>query len=60
MVNPVQYVREVIQELRRVSWPSLKTTGAMTALVITVSVIVGLYIAGLDLILQRALRLLIG
>ncbi|HYD34763.1 MAG TPA: preprotein translocase subunit SecE [Vitreimonas sp.] len=60
MVSPIQYVREVNQELQKVSWPSRQQTIQMTALVIGVSALVGLYIAGLDVLFQYALRILIN
>lgn len=60
MVSPVVYVREVIQELKKVSWPSVETTRNMTILVIVVSLIVGVYLGVLDFILQRLVTWLIS
>lgn len=59
MVNPLQYFREVTTELRKVSWPSVEQTRNMTLLVVVVSLLVGIYIGGLDFIFQKALAVLI-
>ena len=58
MVSPVQYLREVATELQKVSWPSRQHTIRMTALVIGVSTLVALYIAGLDLVFNKLLGFL--
>jgi len=60
MVSPVVYVQEVIQELKKVSWPSLAQTRNMTILVIVVSVLVGLYVGGLDFAFSRLIAFLIS
>lgn len=59
MVNPIQYVREVDQELRKVTWPSRQQTIEMTGLVIAVSLAVGIYIGALDFGFQRLMTALI-
>jgi preprotein translocase subunit SecE len=59
MVSPIQYVREVIAEVKKVTWPSRKQTQEMTALVVIVSLLVGVYIGSLDFIFQQGLSLLI-
>jgi len=60
MVSPVLYVREVIQELKKVSWPSVETTRNMTMLVIVVSLIAGLYMGVLDYLFQQLITWLIS
>ena len=44
----MKFIQQVFDELGRVTWPSRKTAIEMSAIVIAVSVIVGLYIGGLD------------
>lgn len=53
MVSPVQYFREVAQEIKKVSWPSREQTITMTALVVGVTIVVGLYIGALDFLFER-------
>lgn len=60
MVSPVTYVREVVQELKKVSWPSLEQTRNMTILVVVVSLLVGVYVGGLDFLFSRLVGLLIN
>lgn len=54
-----QYLREVRAELSKVSWPSRRATLRMTGIVVTASLLVGLYIGGLDLALTSLLGLFI-
>ncbi len=59
MVSPVGYLQEVMTELKKVSWPTLKHTRDMTILVIVVSLLVGVYIGALDFVFQKLVALLI-
>ncbi len=43
-----QYIKEVIQELEKVTWPTWDELKGSTLVVIIFSVIMGFYIAGLD------------
>jgi preprotein translocase subunit SecE len=53
------YIRETIQEVQKVSWPSQQQTTEMTILVLAVSVIVGTYIGVVDYIFQSLLGLIL-
>ena len=57
-VVPVQFVREVITELKRVTWPTRDETVKLTAVVIAISLIVAVFIGGLDAILVKITTLL--
>ncbi len=59
MVSPVVFMREVIVEMRKVSWPSRQQTQDMTLLVIVVSVAVGAYLGALDFIFAQIMTALI-
>ena len=59
MVNPATYLREVKQELERVTWPSREKTINMTLLVIGVSAFIALAISGADFVFSKLLELLI-
>ena len=54
------YIQEVIQELKKVSWPSKEQTINKTVLVIVVSLAVALYIGGIDFILKQMMKSLIN
>jgi preprotein translocase subunit SecE len=47
------FVSEVRNELKRVSWPSGQEVYATTVVVIVTSVLLGVYLWGLDLIADR-------
>lgn len=59
-MNPIQYFKEVILELKKVSWPSKKQTIDKTIVVIIVCIIVGLYIGSLDTLFQQLIKLIIN
>jgi preprotein translocase subunit SecE len=44
-----RFVKEIISELRKVSWPSREDTVRLTVAVIVVSVAIGLMLGGVDL-----------
>ena len=54
------YIGEVREELKKVSWPSREEVIRLTGVVIISSVIVGLYLGGLDYIFTQLLGLIIG
>jgi preprotein translocase subunit SecE len=43
-----QYIKEVIQEMKKVTWPTWEELKGSTMVVILFSVVMGCYIAGLD------------
>lgn len=55
MLTPVSFIKEVVRETKKVTWPTRQQTQKMTLLVIGVSVAIGLYIALLDVVFQRLL-----
>ncbi len=52
-VSPAKFVTEVISELKKVTWPTRAETVKLTAVVIAISVIVGVFIGGLDVLLVK-------
>ncbi len=59
MVNkPVMsqnFATDVIEELKKVSWPSRKETVRLTSIVIAISLIIGIYIGIIDVLLAKGL-----
>ena len=45
----------VVDELKKVSWPSKKKTMRLTGIVVGVSLIIGLYIGIIDILLTKGL-----
>lgn len=50
MTSPLTFLKEVKEELVKVVWPTRKETIRLTVVVIAVSVGVGLFIGGLDIV----------
>ena len=46
--NPVQFVKEVQHELKKVTWPTRAETVKLTGMVIVISLGVAFFIGGLD------------
>lgn len=57
-IAPVQFLNEVVAELKRVTWPTRDETIKLTAVVIAISVIVGAFIGGLDSLFVTIQKLL--
>jgi preprotein translocase subunit SecE len=53
VLNPITFVKESYSELGKVQWPSRNETIRYTIIVAVVSIIVGVYIAGLDAIFAK-------
>jgi preprotein translocase subunit SecE len=57
--TPVIFLKEVRDELKKVVWPTRDEVIRLTAVVIIVSLIVGVYLGGIDSILTKILALVI-
>lgn len=58
--NPGQFVREVRQEGRKVTWPTRKETGVTTAMVLGMTVLASLFLFLVDQVLSVGIRALLG
>ena len=59
MTTPVTFLKEVKDELKKVTWPKQGEVLRLTLLVILISVIVGVYIGGLDFIFTKGVEILV-
>ena len=50
------FATEVVEELKKVSWPSKKETIRLTTIVILISLIIGAYIGIIDVLLAKGLE----
>ena len=55
-----KYFKDLKSEIKKVVWPSKKQVINNTGIVLTVMVIVGLFLAGIDAGLGAAIRALLG
>jgi len=51
--NPLQFIKEVQQELKKVTWPTREETIKLTGVVIVISLLVAFFIGGLDATLLK-------
>lgn len=56
MATPVIFLKEVREELKKVVWPTRDEIIRLTAIVIIVSLIVGLFLGGADLLLTKMME----
>ncbi len=59
MTSPTVFLREVQDELSKVVWPTRNEVIRLTLTVILVSLIVGLFLGGLDFILTKLLEVVV-
>lgn len=58
MSTPAGFIKEVIEELKKVTWPTRDETIKLTVVVVIISVIVGAFIGGLDWVFLKGTTLL--
>lgn len=58
-VNPITFVKEARTELAKVIWPTRSQAVRLTLVVIGVSVGIGLFIGGLDIVFVKVTELLL-
>jgi preprotein translocase subunit SecE len=58
--SPVQFFREVRQEVSRVTWPTRKETGITTAMVFAMVFLAAIFFFLVDQILAHGVRLVLG
>ena len=59
MATPVSFVRETRDELKKVVWPTRQETIRLTLVVILISLIVGLFLGGLDFIFVKIIGIIV-
>lgn len=57
--GPLLFIKEVHSELLKIVWPTKTEVIKLTMIVIAASIVIGLYIGGLDLILTKVTDLII-
>lgn len=55
-ISPVTFGKQSIDELKKVTWPTRTEIIRLTVAVIIISVIVGLFLGGIDLFLTKVLE----
>ena len=57
---PVTFLREAFDELKKVTWPTRPDITRLTIAVLAISIIVGVFLGGLDLILEKIIAAVIS
>lgn len=58
--NPAQFVRQVRQEVSKVTWPSRKETGVATLMVFIMVTIMAIFFLAVDGIIAWLVELILG
>lgn len=58
-VSPIQFLKEVKAELKKVKWPNKKAVIKMTVVVIGISIAVSLFISSLDFVFTKLTQLIL-
>jgi preprotein translocase subunit SecE len=58
--NPGEFVRQVRQELARVTWPTRKETAVTTVMVFIMVFVLAIFFLVVDQAVSRAVRLILG
>ena len=60
MAKPTQFVRQVRQEIARITWPTRQDTITATITVLVMTVIVALFFLLVDWVLSNLVQLILG
>jgi preprotein translocase subunit SecE len=55
-----EFVQDVLAEFRKVSWPTRQELINSTVVVIVVTVVLSLFLGGVDIVLARAVEWILG
>ena len=58
--NPARYVREVIGEVKKVTWPTRKETTVTTIMVLIMVALAAIFFMVVDFVLQWGVRQILG
>ncbi len=59
MATPITFLKETRDELKKVVWPKKQEVVRLTIVVITISIIVGSLLGGLDFVFTKLLEIVI-
>ena len=59
MTSPVTFLKETRDELKKVVWPTREEVIRLTGVVILVSLVVGIFLGGLDFVFTKGMEMVI-
>ena len=58
--SPAEFVRQVRQEVAKVTWPTRKETGITTAMVFVMVVVAAVFFLVVDWVVSHGIKLILG
>ena len=58
--TPVTFLQEVQEELKKVVWPTREEVIRLTIVVLFISVVVGLFLGGIDIVLVKLIEIFLN
>ncbi len=58
--NPAQFIRQVRQEIAKVTWPSRKETSITTVMVFVMVALASMFLMGVDWIFAELVQVVLG
>lgn len=58
-LSPITFGKQSVDELKKVTWPTRTEVTRLTVAVLVISVIVGLFLGGIDILLQRIIEMIV-
>lgn len=59
MNKTIEYIKEVIEESKKVTWPTRKQTISFTVAVLVISIVIAYYLGLLDFLFSKGLKFLL-
>ena len=60
MPNPAQFIREVRQEMRKVTWPTRRETLISSTMVIVLAAVAATFFLAIDMLIGFSVRSILG
>lgn len=58
IISPITFVKQSADELKKVVWPTREEVVRLTVAVVVISILVGIFIGGIDLGLTKLLEII--
>ncbi len=58
--NPAKFLRQVRQEVKKVTWPSRKETGVTTAMVFVMVALASIFLMSVDWVFAQLVQVIFG
>ena len=58
--SPIEFFRQVRQEVAKVTWPTRKETGVTTMMVFVMVILAAIFFTGVDWVIAHGVKLFLG